>query len=351
MNILFVCSGNTCRSPLAMAVLNSAEIKGVVADSAGLSVAYNYYENYGKENNDNNYNSNNYNSNSNSVNGSDNTILVNEKSVNALEYLNINRKYIIHYKPKPLTVELCKKADIIAVMENSHKLFIESFFKSENFNGLNTLSKEEKEEIKNKKIIVLNIPDPFGQSQEVYNKTALALKEKINELINIKKISAKSVNSVKAKNSTENPKNDCNLNGNGITEKEAEELEIIEKECFKKPWSRQSFKDSVNTEFYIYYLNRSAIGYVGVLKVLNERYITNIGVLKKYRNKKVAVSLLDAAIKNAESENAAFISLEVRKSNTAAINLYKKFNFKLSGERKNFYTSPLEDAYIFTLNF
>ena len=35
MNILFVCSGNTCRSPMAEGYLNSKHIKGIIAASAG----------------------------------------------------------------------------------------------------------------------------------------------------------------------------------------------------------------------------------------------------------------------------------------------------------------------------
>ena len=36
MNILFVCTGNTCRSPMAEYYLNSLHIKGITATSAGI---------------------------------------------------------------------------------------------------------------------------------------------------------------------------------------------------------------------------------------------------------------------------------------------------------------------------
>ena len=41
--------------------------------------------------------------------------------------------------------------------------------------------------------------------------------------------------------------------------------------------------------------------------------------------------------------------LEVRKSNDPAINFYLKFNFKIAGERKNYYSNPIEDAYVMEL--
>ena len=40
------------------------------------------------------------------------------------------------------------------------------------------------------------------------------------------------------------------------------------------------------------------------------------------------------------------MTLEVRKSNGPAIHLYEQAGFRVEGERKNFYESPREDAFI-----
>ncbi len=45
-----------------------------------------------------------------------------------------------------------------------------------------------------------------------------------------------------------------------------------------------------------------------------------------------------------------FITLEVRKSNAPAINLYQKMGFENVGIRPRFYTAPDEDAVIMTKN-
>ena len=50
-----------------------------------------------------------------------------------------------------------------------------------------------------------------------------------------------------------------------------------------------------------------------------------------------------------KTENADFITLEVRKSNTVAIKLYEKMGFELVGERKAFYENPKEDAILMTI--
>jgi ribosomal-protein-alanine N-acetyltransferase len=56
-----------------------------------------------------------------------------------------------------------------------------------------------------------------------------------------------------------------------------------------------------------------------------------------------------AAIHESGRRKAAKIILEVRKSNNPAINFYLKFNFTIAGERKNYYSNPIEDAYVMEL--
>ena len=90
---------------------------------------------------------------------------------------------------------------------------------------------------------------------------------------------------------------------------------------------------------------------MGLSCVLDEGYVTNIAVLPDYRRKGIASALLEQCISAAKQKNLSFVSLEVRKSNLAAIKLYEKFEFKIEGERKNFYECPKEDAYIMTRRF
>ena len=53
----------------------------------------------------------------------------------------------------------------------------------------------------------------------------------------------------------------------------------------------------------------------------------------------------------AEANRLAFLTLEVRPSNAAAIALYQGFGFQESGRRKNYYDLPKEDALILTRRF
>ena len=43
---------------------------------------------------------------------------------------------------------------------------------------------------------------------------------------------------------------------------------------------------------------------------------------------------------------ATRVLLEVRKSNASAIRFYEGFGFKVLGERKDYYSNPVEDAFV-----
>ena len=66
------------------------------------------------------------------------------------------------------------------------------------------------------------------------------------------------------------------------------------------------------------------------------------------RRRGAAMVLMRALVMAAQRENAALLTLEVRKSNTHAIDWYRRCGFLDMGIRPNFYTAPDEDALIMT---
>ena len=56
------------------------------------------------------------------------------------------------------------------------------------------------------------------------------------------------------------------------------------------------------------------------------------------------------AIDESERRHARKVVLEVRKSNNPAINFYLGFDFRIAGERRNYYSNPVEDAYVMELD-
>ncbi len=127
----------------------------------------------------------------------------------------------------------------------------------------------------------------------------------------------------------------------------------IEKECFSTPWSENALLESMSagTHFFVAEKDNRILGYGGVSLVCDEGYITNIAVKEEFRNSGVGRLILTRLINFVRNSGGAFISLEVRTSNEKAIGLYKKFGFEAAGERKNFYSTPTENALIMTRRF
>ncbi len=125
----------------------------------------------------------------------------------------------------------------------------------------------------------------------------------------------------------------------------------IEDRCFVSPWSLDSFKAELCKEgayFYLAMMDEQPAGYIGFNMVLDEGYIANVAVVEKFRRKGVARTLMEKVIATARENSLAFVSLEVRESNTPAKALYESLGFSQQGVRRNFYRNPLEDGLILT---
>lgn len=129
----------------------------------------------------------------------------------------------------------------------------------------------------------------------------------------------------------------------------------IEKLCFSDPWSRRMLSEHLENECAATLVAQGAdgtvLGYAGLLVVLDEGYITNVAVRPEYRRQGIASELLEVFRRFGEGNHMAFLTLEVRASNTAARALYQKHGYAEVGCRKNYYEHPKEDAIIMTLEF
>lgn len=115
-------------------------------------------------------------------------------------------------------------------------------------------------------------------------------------------------------------------------------------------WSKESFFNELSNELARYYCafndNGNLMGYAGTWQILEEAHLTNIAVSPDFRRRKVAESLLAVVIDECRKNGIKYITLEVRVSNTPAINLYEKYGFKSLGTRKGYYQNNNEDALI-----
>jgi ribosomal-protein-alanine N-acetyltransferase len=121
-----------------------------------------------------------------------------------------------------------------------------------------------------------------------------------------------------------------------------------------------SFNNPTTREWYEGELKRPEVCFVYVMRtpehrvaafcafwlVVEQAHINNLAVLPELRGRGLGTQLLEAVIAEAAHLGAELLTLEVRASNTPALRLYAKSGFAQEGVRKNYYTSPVEDALI-----
>ena len=134
-----------------------------------------------------------------------------------------------------------------------------------------------------------------------------------------------------------------------MEERHIEDLARLERECFSSPWSEKMLAEELRNPcacFYVWEEEGRVCGYVGLHKILDEGYITNVAVFPEFRRRGIARELLNNLF-NAH-EDLSFITLEVRLSNHGAIALYESLGFEQLAVRPNYYTKPEEDALLMT---
>lgn len=138
--ILFVCTGNTCRSPMAEAILKNKQLDGIEVKSAGIYAA-----------------------------GGD------EASSHAQKVLE-SKKISHNHRSSPLTGEAVEWADLILTMTASHKWAIAQAYPRA-IEKTFTLKEFAGEEVDH------DIVDPFGGSLDLYEQTYQQLENFIDKLI------------------------------------------------------------------------------------------------------------------------------------------------------------------------
>jgi len=124
----------------------------------------------------------------------------------------------------------------------------------------------------------------------------------------------------------------------------------IEKECFTVPWTRDAFYNELMYNQFAHYFvmlwQGDIIGYGGLWTIVDEAHVTNIGLRRAYRGRKLGERLLAELVAFASSRGMKRMTLEVRISNVPAQRLYEKFGFRVEGVRRGYYSDNGEDALI-----
>ena len=129
-------------------------------------------------------------------------------------------------------------------------------------------------------------------------------------------------------------------------------LQEMEEACFSLPWTREQLCGQLPDEQHEFLVaeaeNGDMLGYIGMMAVLDEGYISNVAAAPSARRRGIGRALLKEMLRRAETRRLAFVTLEVRESNEGAIALYAGEGFSVVGRRRNYYEHPREDALLMT---
>ncbi len=124
----------------------------------------------------------------------------------------------------------------------------------------------------------------------------------------------------------------------------------IERQSFPTPWPHDAYthelKENRLASYIVARVDGEIVGFAGMWVIMDEAHITTIAVDPSYRGQHIGERLLVGLIDEALTRRARWMTLEVRKSNTTAQTLYKKYGFREIGTRKGYYSDNREDAVV-----
>ncbi len=124
----------------------------------------------------------------------------------------------------------------------------------------------------------------------------------------------------------------------------------IEQVTNHRPWSLGLFMGELRmptSRCYVVALDaHRVVGFAGTMITGDEGHVTNIAVQPEQHRRGIGEQLMVVAVQEAIARGVRAMTLEVRMSNVAAQELYRRFGFVPGGVRRNYYTEVGEDALI-----
>ena len=133
------------------------------------------------------------------------------------------------------------------------------------------------------------------------------------------------------------------------TETDLDAVMAIERLSFPAPWVRQAFADELarpwaRLEVLRQVATDAVVAFCNYWLVADELHILNVAVHPDERRRGHAARLVRHILDEASRNKSRVVSLEVRVSNQAAADLYRKFGFREVGRRPRYYADNGEDA-------
>lgn len=128
-------------------------------------------------------------------------------------------------------------------------------------------------------------------------------------------------------------------------------IAALEAESFTNPWTREMLAREIAqsdvTRLYVMRLpDRRLVAFCTCWLIYDELHINTMAVSLGWRRRGLARRLLEYVLHDAAIAGARRATLEVRRSNEAALKLYEHLGFSVCAVRPRYYTQPEEDALI-----
>ena len=132
----------------------------------------------------------------------------------------------------------------------------------------------------------------------------------------------------------------------------------IERVSFAHPWSAELVRRELTHDWSTILLveeplasgERQLLGFAIFWIVHDEVHVLNVATDPVHRRRGVARVAMEATLERGRRKRCALATLEVRRSNEAALHLYKSLGFRPVGIRPNYYVDEGEDAIVMVLD-
>jgi ribosomal-protein-alanine N-acetyltransferase len=124
----------------------------------------------------------------------------------------------------------------------------------------------------------------------------------------------------------------------------------IEAQVYPRPWSHSLFVSELalrsTRAYFVAKVGRDVVGYAGLMMSMTDGHVTTIAVDPAWHRHGIGMRLLLGLAREGIERGATALTLEVRLSNKAAQEMYRRFGFVPVGVRKGYYADTGEDALV-----
>ena len=128
----------------------------------------------------------------------------------------------------------------------------------------------------------------------------------------------------------------------------------LDHKSFSLPWPERSFRfeltDNPASRCWVAELDGQVVGMIVVWLLVDEAHVATIATHPDFRRRGIAKRLLAYALQKLIDQGAHSSFLEVRESNLAAQEMYRKFGYIETGRRRRYYKDNDEDAILMNLD-